>query len=119
MGQALCQVEESSLYVMPLFQEVVVTPRTLEFARGSRFWEPLRERFDLIIVDSPPATLFPDGLGMVSKVDGVVLVVEAEKTRWPAALSVKERIKQSGGKVLGIAFNKRQYYIPGWLYRRI
>ena len=28
MGQALCQVEESSLYVMPLFQEVVVTPRT-------------------------------------------------------------------------------------------
>jgi len=119
IGQALCQVEESSLYVMPLFEEVVVTPRTLEFARDERFWEPLRERFDLIIVDSPPVTMFPDGLRMVSKADGVVLVVEAEKTRWPAALSVKERIKQSGGKVLGIAFNKRQYYIPGWLYRRI
>jgi len=119
IGQTLCQVDESSLYVMPLFKEVVVTPRTLEFARGDKFWEPLRERFDLIIVDSPPATLFPDGLGMASKADGVVLVVEAEKTRWPAALSVKERIKQSGGKVLGIAFNKRRYYIPGWLYRHI
>ena len=56
---------------------------------------------------------------MASMVDGTVLVVEAEKTRWPVAVNVKERIKQSGGKVLGIAFNKRQYYIPGWLYRRI
>jgi len=117
--QALCRVEESCLYVMPVFQETVVTPRTLEFARGRRFWEPLRERFDLIIVDSPPATMFPDGPGIVSMVDGVVLVVEAEKTRWPVAVNVKERIKQNGGRVLGFVFNKRKYYIPGWLYRRI
>ncbi len=96
-----------------------MTPRTLEFARGAGFWEPLRERFDLIIVDSPPATMFPDGPGIVSMVDGVVLVVEAEKTRWPVALSVKEKIERSGGKILGVVFNKRKYYIPSWLYRRI
>ena len=117
--EALCQVEESSLYVMPLFQGATMTPRTLEFARGGRFWEPLRERFDLIIVDSPPATMFPEGPGIVSMVDGVVLVVEAEKTRWPVALSVKEKIEQSGGRILGVVFNKRKYYIPGWLYGRI
>jgi Mrp family chromosome partitioning ATPase len=90
----------------------------LEFARGAGFWEPLRERFDLIIVDSPPATMFHDGPGIVSMVDGVVLVVEAEKTRWPVALSVKEKIEQSGGRILGVVFNKRKYYIPKWLYRR-
>jgi len=117
--EALCQVEESSLYVMPLFQGATVTPRTLEFARGGRFWEPLRERFDLIIVDSPPATRFSEGPGMVSMVDGVVLVVEAEKTPWRVALSVKERIESHGGKILGIVFNKRKYYIPNWLYKRI
>lgn len=116
---AVCQVEESSLYVMPLFKGTTVTPRTLEFARGGRFWEPLRERFDLIIVDSPPATRFPDGPGIVSMVDGVVLVVEAEKTPWPVALSVKEKIERSGGKVLGVVFNKRKFYIPDWLYHRI
>jgi Mrp family chromosome partitioning ATPase len=117
--EALCQVEESNLYVMPLFQGVAMTPRTLEFARGGRFWEPLRKRFDLIIVDSPPATIFPEGPGIVSMVDGVVLVVEAEKTRWPVALSVKKKIEQSGGRILGIVFNKRKYYIPNWLYKRI
>ncbi len=116
---ALCRVEESNLYVMPFFQGATVTPRTLEFARGGRFWEPLRERFDLIIVDSPPATMFHEGPGIVSMVDGVVLVVEAEKTRWPVALSVKEKIERSGGKILGVVFNKRKYYIPQWLYKRI
>jgi Mrp family chromosome partitioning ATPase len=116
--EALCRVEESSLYVMPFFQGAAATPRTLEFARGAGFWAPLRERFDLIIVDSPPATLFHEGPGIVSMVDGVVLVVEAEKTRWPVALSVKEKIEQSGGRILGVVFNKRKYYIPKWLYRR-
>lgn len=117
--KALCRFEETSLYVMPLFQTSRLTPKTIESAKGDGFWEPLRARFDLIVVDSPPATMFPDGPGIASQVDGVVLVVEAEKTRWPVALSVKEKIIKSGGDVLGIVFNKRKFYIPMWLYKRL
>jgi len=115
----LHRVEETSLYVMPLFQHTMVTPRTLESAKGTAFWEPLKERFDLIIVDSPPVMLFPDGPAIVSKVDGVVLIVEAEKTRWQVALSVKEKIIKSGGNLLGIVFNKRKYYIPEFIYKHL
>ena len=115
--ETLCQVDESSLYVMPLFQRTMVTPRTLESAKGGGFWDALKERFDLILVDSPPAMMFPDGPSLVSHVDGVVLVVEAEKTRWQVALSAKERIIKSGGTILGIVFNKRKYYIPSYIYK--
>jgi Mrp family chromosome partitioning ATPase len=115
----LHQVEETSLYVMPLFQHTMITPRTLESAKGTAFWEPLKERFDLIIVDSPPVMLFPDGPAIVSRVDGVVLIVEAEKTRWQVALSVKEKIIKSGGNLLGIVFNKRKYYIPDFIYKHL
>jgi Mrp family chromosome partitioning ATPase len=115
--KGLCQVEESSLYVMPLFQQTIVSPRTLETVRSGAFWEPLKERFDLLIVDSPPATSFPDGIGLVSFVDGVILVVEAEKTRWQVALNVKEKILQHGGNVLGMVFNKRKLYIPNFIYK--
>jgi protein-tyrosine kinase len=115
--ETLCQVEESSLYIMPLFQRTMVTPRTLESAKGGGFWDALKERFDLIIVDSPPAMMFPDGPSLVSHVDGVVLVVEAEKTRWQVALSAKERIIKSGGNILGTVFNKRKYYIPQYIYK--
>jgi protein-tyrosine kinase len=116
---SLCRVEDSSLYVMPLFLKTMATPRTLDSARGAGFWEPLKQKFDLIIVDSPPATMYPDGVGLASQVDGVILVVEAEKTRWHIALNVKERIVKSGGNVLGIVFNKRRLYIPHWLYNKL
>ena len=115
--KSLCRVEESSLYVMPLFKRTMVTPRTLDSAKGNVFWEPLKERFDLTIVDSPPATLFPDGLAIASQVDGVILVVEAEKTRWQVALNVREKIEKHGGNILGIVFNKRRFYIPEFIYR--
>jgi Mrp family chromosome partitioning ATPase len=117
--KALCQVEDSSLYVMPLFQQTMVSPRTLETFKTGAFWEPLKDRFDLLIVDSPPASLFPDGMGLVSQVDGVILVVEAEKTRWQVALSVKEKILQHGGNLLGTVLNKRKFYIPDFIYRHL
>jgi protein-tyrosine kinase len=115
--ETIHRVEESSLYVMPLFQRTMVTPRTIESAKSSGFWDTLKEKFDLIIVDSPPAMMFPDGPSLVSHVDGVVLVVEAEKTRWQVALSAKEKIIKSGGNILGTVFNKRQYYIPQYIYK--
>ena len=111
------QVEETNLYVMPLFQQSRLDPRTVDSAKDTAFWEHLRDRFDLIIIDTPPATLFPDGLALVRQVDGVVLVFEAERTRWPVTLSVKKNILKNGGKILGIVFNKRRFYIPQWLYK--
>jgi protein-tyrosine kinase len=117
VGKTLRRVEESSLYVMPLFERTMVTPGTLDTVKDGAFWEPLKERFELIIVDSPPAMMFPDGPGIVSQVDGVVLVVEAERTRWQVAQAAKEKIVKHGGNLLGVVFNKRRYYIPQFIYR--
>jgi protein-tyrosine kinase len=117
--KSFCQVEDSSLYVMPLFQQSRMSPRTLDSAKNSVFWEHLRDRFDMIIVDTPPASQFSDGLSLVRQVDGVILVFEAEKTRWPVALSVKEKVIKQGGNIIGVVFNKRKFYIPEWLYKRL
>ena len=119
VDETLCRVEESSLYVMPLFLRTIATPRVLNTAKGSDFWDPLKNRFDMVLVDSPPATMFPDGLALASQVDGVILVVEAEKTRWQVALNVKEKIIKNGGNLLGTVFNKRRHYIPQSIYKHL
>ncbi len=119
MEDCLRRVQGSNLYVLPLFERTMTTPGNLDTLKGHAFWEPLKERFDLIIVDSPPATMFPDGPGIVSDVDGVILVVEAEKVRWQVVLSVKDKIVKNGGNILGIVFNKRHYYIPQRIYRNL
>ncbi len=85
---------------------------------GSGFWNALNQQFDLTIIDYPQE-LFANGPSMMSMVDGVIIVVEAEKTRWQAALGLKEKIVSEGGNVLGVVFNKRRHYIPQFIYDRL
>jgi Mrp family chromosome partitioning ATPase len=51
--------------------------------------------------------------------DGVVLVVEAEKTRWEVANKVREALVQADANVLGVILNKRRFHIPEWLYKTL
>ena len=93
------------------------TPELFNSPRFDGFWTNLKLNFDLVLIDSPPLTVSPDGLAMASKVDGVILVVEAEKTKWRTARYVKEQIERVGGNILGVVFNKRRYYIPQSIYK--
>jgi Mrp family chromosome partitioning ATPase len=49
-------------------------------------------------------------------VDGVVLVVEAEKTRWQVAEQAKRILEESGARLLGAVLSRRQFHIPNALY---
>ena len=78
-------------------------------------WEGLREQFSLILIDAPPAAVSHMGFSLLGRCDGVVLVVRAEKTQWPVAVKVKEKIAREGGKIIGAVYNDRRLYTPGWL----
>jgi Mrp family chromosome partitioning ATPase len=119
IDQAVCQVENTTLFVSPLFQHSVLTPQKLGSQATDQLWDQLRQRFEYVLIDSPPISASSDGLAIVRKVDGVIFVVEAEKTRWPVALAAKEKIVSHGGNVLGMVFNKRRFYIPEFVYRKI
>jgi Mrp family chromosome partitioning ATPase len=75
--------------------------------------------FDLILIDSAPAVKSPDSLALSRFADGVVLVLEAEKTRKPVAENLKNQIARSGGNLLGIVFNKHRHHIPDYIYKRL
>ncbi len=119
IDKVLYQGEESNLYVCPVSPNSALTHNVFDSPKLEDLWKKLKERFDLILVDSPAATVSPDGAAISRNVDGVILVLEAENTRWPVAENAKETIEKNGGKILGIVFNKRRYYIPDFIYRRL
>jgi hypothetical protein len=61
----------------------------------------------------------PECIAICTNVHGVVLVMDARATRRRGALRAKQRIEDVGGKILGVALNRRRFYIPQWLYRLI
>lgn len=113
----LSRVGESKLYISPSYNSASYTPEIFDACRVDSFWTLLRERFELVIIDSPPFGDSPDGLAFAPQSDGVIMVVESEKTRWKAAEHLKQSLLKVGGRLLGVVINKRRYYIPPFLFK--
>ena len=79
----------------------------------------LRTRFDFILLDAPATSRSHLGLILAKKADGVVLVVEAERTRAPVVITAQRMLETNGGRVLGVVLNKRRMHIPRLLYRMV
>ncbi|MCQ9376826.1 hypothetical protein [Methyloversatilis sp. XJ19-49] len=69
------------------------------------------------LIDLPPLLAHPDALMLARAADGVLLVLEAEETRWPVAREARQRIEAAGLRIAGAVLNKKRHYVPGWLYR--
>jgi uncharacterized protein involved in exopolysaccharide biosynthesis len=106
------------LPVLPFTPPSFTLPAVFDAATVERLFAGVRQRFDLVLVDAGPA-LDPGGLALAGNADGVVLVVDAGRTRWPVAMKAREAIEGGGGSVLGVVLSKRRFYIPDAIYRRL
>ncbi|MDB4948735.1 MAG: capsular exopolysaccharide family [Gemmatimonadetes bacterium] len=73
--------------------------------RMSRTLAMLKERFDVVIVDSPPVLLAADASIIAAQTDGVLLVLRAGKTERPAARQAVSQLSTVGANVLGAVLN--------------
>jgi Mrp family chromosome partitioning ATPase len=79
----------------------------------------LRPRFDLVVADSPSLARSFDGILFAPHADGSVIVIEAEVTRSYLVQSLRDRLSEIGGKVVGSILNKRRFYVPQAIYERV
>lgn len=61
---------------------------------------------ELVILDSPPVLAVTDAAVLASKVDGVILLLEAKRTSHKAAHQACETIQSVGATILGAALTK-------------
>ena len=75
--------------------------------------------FELVILDLPPVNASVIGPALAKAVDGVVLVVEAERTRAQSVRATHKTLEMYGANVLGVVMNKRRFHIPSFIYRHL
>ncbi len=75
----------------------------------------LRAQFDFIVIDGPPVNSYADASVLATKVDGVILVVEADRTPVADAETAKRQLSKVGARILGVVLNRRRSYIPAFL----
>mgnify|MGYP000931821733 CR=1 FL=1 len=115
LDHAVVQVANTNLYV----SQIVLNPSPLTFFDTMQFDTILRglmSGYDFILIDAPPAESSQDGMVLSRKVDGVVIIIEAERTRWQVAANLRDRILKQDGHILGVVLNKRRNIIPKMIY---
>ena len=91
----------------------------IDTQRLSKLIEVSKKQFDYIILDTAPIGICPESQAICSLVDGVLMVIDSGKTRRRVAQRAKQELEDAGGKLLGVVLNKRKYYIPKWIYKRL
>lgn len=109
----------TNLYVLPSGTDCGMPLGLFQSSAFDQLLQTVRERFQYVVVDAPAIQGHPETLVLSRKADGVVLVIEAERTRKNTARWAKQQIEDAGGRLLGVVLNKRKQHIPGWLYRRL
>ncbi len=112
-------VDHDSLFLCQAFGNANSSNFVFDSSYGREQFESLRNKFDLILVDAAPARESLDGMAMSKIVDGAIIVLAAEKTRWQVARQLKDNIEKQGGQVFGVVLNQRKYHIPESIYKRL
>ncbi len=101
-------VRPSGIAGLSIIPGGTLPPNPLEFLGGERMADllaTLRERHDVVLIDTPPVLVTADAALMGVQADGVVLVVRAGKSERAAARHAVEQIVHLGGRMLGAVLN--------------
>lgn len=86
--------------------------------------QEVKQRFDIVLVDSPPILGVSDSAVIVSEVDMTLMVVQPRKLPLKALLRQKQVIESVGGNLAGVVMNnvditsdhQYQYYTTYYSY---
>ncbi len=105
LDEAIVKSEEHGIDVI-LSGDVPPNPsELLASARMAELLETLRERYDFIVIDSPPIDMVIDAVVLSPQSDGILFVVRAEQSERGAVLHAIDQLEYAKAKVLGFVFN--------------
>jgi Mrp family chromosome partitioning ATPase len=70
------------------------------------FLAGMRERFDLVILDTPPILQYPDALYVAKDVDGIVQVIAARASSRKDQQELRRLLEMVGARTLGAVLNR-------------
>jgi capsular exopolysaccharide synthesis family protein len=86
----------------------------LNGARSQQIFASLRNRFDLILIDSPPILPVTDAAVLAKDADATLLVVAAFRTKSGDLLRASEKLGQVNARVVGVVLNEATRQAAGY-----
>jgi Mrp family chromosome partitioning ATPase len=75
--------------------------------------------FDYVLMDLEPLDVASPAIPLMRLLDGVVLVIDAERHARHIARQAVEVLRSTGVEILGAILANRRYPVPAAIYRRL
>ena len=95
------QTQFPGLWVATAREEGADAFRLLQSARLQEVLADLKKRFDVIMIDAPPALFLPDARILGRYADGVIILTRAGKTTRDQARAACQQFESDGARILG------------------
>lgn len=112
-------VQGSAIPNLSLVTSGPIPPSPTELISSARMREVMEEaarHFDVVLIDSPPVLGLADAPTIATFVEGVIFVVEADRSRHGSLKSALRRLRASHAKILGGVLTKFDPLRPGNRY---
>jgi succinoglycan biosynthesis transport protein ExoP len=106
LSDVVGRTDLETLRVLPSGPQVANPAELLASGEMERLLTELRRTTDYLILDTPPVIAVADALVLAPKVDGVLVVVDANKTEREALSFTRREIEQAGGRIIGGVYHK-------------
>lgn len=112
-------LQESAVPGLRVLTSGPLPPNPAEILGSTRMREvlaALAEQADILVLDSPPVLAVADSAILASEMDGVLLVLNAEKTRRELAQRSMASLRQVQARVVGVVLNRVSSRRAGYYY---
>jgi capsular exopolysaccharide synthesis family protein len=115
VDNAVVSTSFENLYLLPCGPVPPNPSDLLVTKRAKEVFVSLREKFDVVIVDSPPLIPVSDARILARYTDGILIVVKIGSTTRESLVQARREISSVDGRILGAVLNdldirRRRYY---------
>ena len=103
------QTEVPNLEILPCGPTPPNPAELLHTDKFARILEECASRYDRVILDSPPTSAVTDPVVLGTMVDGVLLVVRANRTTREAATHARRQLTTANAHIIGVVINEVEF----------
>lgn len=119
LGIFIKNISTSNLKLVTAGQRWKIPLTSFEIEKLKILLDRIKSDFEFVFLDIPPLLHSTEGVTLSKLCDGLILVIRAHHTRWEVVNEAKRLLKQANVNVLGAVLNRRKFYIPESLYRKL
>jgi capsular exopolysaccharide synthesis family protein len=119
VDEALLNIGIENLTILPAGKPPHNPAELLGSVKMKNLIALLKKKYDYVIFDTPPIISVTDAGLLGPETDGVIMVIQAERTQKGIVEHAENLLKQAQAKMLGYILTNIQYHIPAYIYRSL